>query len=242
MTWLESPLVGFDTETTGVNPRRDRIVTAAVITQTGPEGEPGVRTWLINPGVEIPTRATEVHGITTEKARQEGQQPAEALEEIATLLASALRSGAPVVAFNAQYDLTLLEVELQRHGLPTLAHRLGEGPGTIKPVVDPLVLDRHVDRFRRGKRRLADVCAHYGVDVDTDALHAADADVMATLALVHAIAATHASVGESALADLHDQQVEAHRVWAENFRAWLTSQGRTDDLPDVQWPVGATRG
>lgn len=234
MSWLDEPMVGFDTETTGVNPLTDRIVTAALITRTG-AGEPTVRTWLIDPGVDIPAAASAVHGVSTERAQAEGQQPADALDEIAGLLASALGAGVPVVGFNVQYDLTILEAELARNGLPTLAERLG---GTIRPVVDPLVLDRHLDRYRRGKRKLIDMCATYGVVVNADSLHAADADVLATLDLVGAIAARYPTLGEVALSDLHDQQIEAHRVWALHFASYLAGKGITDDLPSPLWPVG----
>jgi DNA polymerase-3 subunit epsilon len=233
MSWLDEPMVGFDTETTGVSTSSDRIVTAALITRTG-AGEPSVRTWLIDPGVEIPARATEVHGITTEFAREHGKQPADALAEIAQILASALAAGLPVVGFNVQFDLSILESELARHGLPTLADRL---PGGIAPVVDPLVLDRHLDRWRRGKRRLIDMCETYGVHVNSENLHAADADVLATLDVVLAIASRYPALGTVELADLHSQQVEAHRVWATEFTSWLKSKGVSDDFPSPVWPV-----
>ncbi|MGC4175946.1 exonuclease domain-containing protein [Demequina sp.] len=233
MTWLDEPMVGFDTETTGVSTAHDRIVTAALITRTG-SGDPTQRTWLIDPGIPIPERATEVHGISTAHAREHGQSPADALAEIADLLASALGSGVPVVGFNVQYDLSILEAELARNGLPTLSQRL---PSGIRPVVDPLVLDRHLDRWRRGKRKLIDMCGTYGVPVVADDLHAADADVLATLDLVRAIAGRYPALGTVPLADLHDQQVEAHRVWATEFSAWLRSKGTVDDLPSPVWPV-----
>lgn len=233
MSWLDGTMVGFDTETTGVSPARDRIVTAAVITRVG-DGPPTAHTWLIDPGVEIPARATEVHGITTQMAREQGSPPREALEQIASALAGALAAGFPVVGFNVQYDLAILEAELARHGLPTLADRLG---GEVRPVVDPLVLDRHLDRWRKGPRKLIDMCAAYGVSVEADTLHAADADVLATLDVVRAIAARYPAVGELDLVSLHDQQVEAHRVWATEFSAWLRSKGRTEDLPEPLWPV-----
>jgi len=233
MSWLDETMVGFDTETTGISTATDRIVTAALITRTG--AEVSQRTWLIDPGVEIPARATEVHGITTEQARSEGVQPADALDEIAALLAAALSAGHPVIAFNAQYDLSILEEELNRHGLPSLSSRV-EG-GHIRPVVDPLVLDRHLDRWRKGKRKLIDMCATYEVSVVADDLHAADADVLATLDLVQAMARRYPALGEVALTDLHDQQVSAHRDWAVKFAAWLTSKGTTDDLPRPDWPV-----
>ncbi|NUQ88686.1 MAG: 3'-5' exonuclease, partial [Glycomyces artemisiae] len=56
--WFEGPLLGFDTETTGVSVEQDRIVQAALVTGTGST------TWLIDPGVTIPPGATRVHGIT----------------------------------------------------------------------------------------------------------------------------------------------------------------------------------
>jgi DNA polymerase-3 subunit epsilon len=233
MSWLDETMVGFDTETTGVSTATDRIVTAAVITRTG--REVSARTWLIDPGVEIPARATEVHGITTERARAEGVQPADALDEIASVLADALSAGRPVVAFNAQYDLSILEEELKRHDLPSLASRVTGGE--VRPVVDPLVLDRHLDRWRKGSRKLIDLCRIYAVPVDEDGLHAADADVLATLDVVQAMARRYPAIGEVALTDLHDQQVTAHRDWAVKFAAWLTSRGTTDDLPRPDWPT-----
>jgi len=232
MSWLDGPMVGFDTETTGVSPTSDRIVTAALIRREGASVQ--ARTWLIDPGVEIPARATEVHGITTEMARAEGVAPAGALDEIATVLADALGAGIPVAGFNVQYDLTILESELARHGLPTLASRLPRG---IRPVVDPLVLDRHLDKWRKGPRKLIDMCATYAVDVVADDLHAADADVLATLDLIKAMAVRYPTMRELDLDALHDQQTSAHRAWAASFSAWLRSKGTTEDLPSLAWPV-----
>lgn len=233
MTWIEQTMVGFDTETTGVSTARDRIVTAAIITRTG--GEVEARTWLIDPGVEIPAGATAVHGISTEQARAEGMEPAQALEEIAAALAQALGAGHPLVAFNAQFDVSILEAELARHGLPSLASRLPGG--RIRPVVDPYVLDRHLDRYRKGSRKLIDLCTLYSVTVDADSLHSADADVLATLELVQALARAYPALAGVDLDALHDQQVEAYRTWATGFAAWLKSRGRTEDLPDPRWPL-----
>ncbi len=237
MSWLDGPMVGFDTETTGVSPTTDRIVSAALIRREGSAVE--ATTWLIDPGIEIPERATEVHGITTERARAEGANPVEALEQIASGLADALTAGVPVAGFNVQYDLTILESELARHGLPTLADRL---PGGIRPIVDPLVLDRHLDKWRKGPRKLIDMCHIYAVPVVADDLHAADADVLATLNLVLAMAQMYPAMREVDLDALHDQQAAAHHKWAASFSAWLKSKGTTDDLPSLNWPIAAPRG
>lgn len=233
MSWIDRTMVGFDTETTGVRTSADRIVTAALITRTG--AEVSARTWLIDPGVEIPAAAAAVHGVTTERARSEGAEPRVALEEIAAALADALNADTPVVAYNAQFDFTILEAELERHGLPSLASRLRAGE--VRPVVDPLTLDRKLDRFRRGKRKLIDLCTLYAVPVVADELHAADADVAATLELVHALAAAYPSLRDAELDSLHDFQRVAFHDWAVHFSAYLKSKGVTDDLPDPRWPV-----
>ena len=247
MSWSSGPLLGFDTETTGVDPETDRLVTAALVLRA--DGRTTTRGWLVDPGVEIPAGASAVHGITTEHARTHGRPPAEALEEIAEELARAVVAGIPVVAFNAPFDLTLLDRELRRHGLRPLTERLAgatrdgvEGtadrpPVRDFPVLDPLVLDRAVDRYRRGKRTLGVLCELYGLDTDPATLHTAAADVVATLDVLAAIAARYPEVASRTLAELHAFQVGAHRAWAEGFNAWRTSRGHTGPGADTSWPV-----
>jgi DNA polymerase-3 subunit epsilon len=230
MSWATGPLVGFDTETTGVDVDRDRIVTAAVVRRVG--GATTTWTWLVDPGVEIPEAATAVHGITTEHARAHGRPPREALEEIATLLAAGLARGEALVAYNAAFDLSLLDAELRRHGLRTLPERIG---GPVRGVVDPLVLDRWVDRYRPGKRRLGDLAAHYGVATDT--LHAADADVAATLDVLAELCRRYPGLARTDLGRLHDAQVRAHRRWAESFNLWRARQGLDGPGAELTWPL-----
>ncbi len=228
--WSEGPLLGFDTETTGVDPAEDRVVTAALVLRDAKGTRE--RTWLIDPGVEIPAGATAIHGISTERARAEGRPPAEALDEVAQLIVAAQRAGTPVVAFNAGFDLAILDADLARHGLPTLPQRLGQ---PIMPVVDPLVLDRAVDRYRKGKRKLGDLCAVYGVNPAGASLHTAEVDVAATLDVLAAMVARHPQLVEKSLPDLHAFQVTAHHEWATNFNGWLASRGRPADVGTV-WP------
>ena len=54
---------------------------------------------------------------------------------------------------------------LGRHWPFVLAEAQRHGVSIAKPdIVDPLVIDRAVDRYRRGSRRLDAVAAHYGHD------------------------------------------------------------------------------
>ncbi|AYD89356.1 DNA polymerase III subunit epsilon [Actinomyces lilanjuaniae] len=236
-SWTDGPLLGLDTETTGVDPARDHLVTAALVWRgpaTGQEARARhVRTWLADPGVEIPEAAAAVHGITTEQARGAGSPPAQVLRELTAELVTALRAGTPVVVFNASFDLTLLDHELVRHHLPTLEEQLGHPPA---PVVDPLVMDRAADRFRRGKRRLSDLCEVYGVTPDTT-LHTAEVDVAATLDVLEAMVQTHPVLARLEVDELVAWQAREHRRWAESFNAWLARTNPSRRPVPLQWPV-----
>lgn len=237
-SWICGPLLGFDTETTGVDPTSDRLVTAALITRrysgdAAPHADTA-RTWIADPGIEIPAAAAAVHGMSTEFVREHGQPSVQVLEEVAAVLSSAMATGTPVVAFNASYDLTLLEHELVRHSMPTLTQRLGHSLG---PVIDPLVLDRTMDRYRKGKRRLDCLCEVYGVEVD-EAMHAADVDVRATLDVLEALVRTYPQLGEMSLEELHHFQAHAHRQWAHSFNDWLRSRGKEATV-DPSWPLAS---
>lgn len=130
MNWFDRRLAAFDIETTGTDIENDRIVTAAVSVVGGGE-DTFSRNWLVDPGVPIPAEATEVHKITNEMVRREGVAAVEATEEITRLLADSLAREIPVVAFNARFDLTILDREARRHGLEPLADRVGGRMGSL---------------------------------------------------------------------------------------------------------------
>lgn len=229
-SWCNGPFLGFDTETTGVDVGSDRIVTAALVHRHGDSTR--VRTWLLDPGVEIPEAARSIHGISTARARAEGVEPSVGLEEMASLIVEAQLEGVPVVAYNAAFDLAILDNELTRHGLPRLADRLGRD---CLPVVDPLVLDRGLDPDRAGQRRLGDLCVHYGVP-EQENLHTAEVDVVATLDVLSRIAARFPHIGDRSLEELHGWQVGRYREWAEQLNAWRVDQGLAGPGVDPGWP------
>lgn len=127
----------------------------------------------------IPEQASAIHGIGTDHARKHGARAAPAVEEIAHAVAEVLRSGVPLVVMNARYDLSLLDRECHRYGLPSVDERVGGAPS---PVIDPLVIDKHVDKYRKGKRALQALCDHYGVTLD--GAHEASADAVAAVRVV----------------------------------------------------------
>lgn len=156
-------LATFDVESTGVDIETDRIVTA-VVGQMDAYGEWFSKAaWLVNPGIEIPQGAIDVHGITNEMAAT-GAEPREALAEI---LAKLVEYDVPVVIYNAAYDTSILDRELRRYDMPLMKWPM---------IIDPLVIDKAIDRYRKGSRKLVDVARHYGIEVDESKAHDAAYD------------------------------------------------------------------
>lgn len=231
MTWHTGPMLSFDTETTGTDPLDARIVTAC-ITWIEPGKTTSVASWLLNPDVEIPADAVAIHGITTDRARKEGADPATMLPVIATDLVQAWRDGLPVIVMNAAYDLTVLDCELRRHGQATLHDRLLGAPML---VVDPLVCDRALDRYRRGKKRLEDLCRVYRVALE-DA-HTADADALAAARVAWRMAEKYPRALAVDLVELQTLQAGWHRDWAEHFEVYMRENVDPDCQIERDWPI-----
>lgn len=233
-SWAAGPYLAFDTETTGVDVEQDRIVTAAVV-DIRPGEEVRVRTWLINPGIDIPAEASSIHGVTTEIARADGVHPSTALEEISLEVETALASGMPLVAMNAAFDFTLLDRELLRYKLGGIVDRLGSYDA-LRPVLDPYVLDRELDKYRKGGRTLTDLCRHYRVKLD--GAHDASADAIAACRVLYRMAQQYPrSLGTADLHNLHDKQIQWHAERQRDFAAYRESIGKPLDDISTEWPI-----
>ena len=179
--WFQRPFALFDVETSGVRRDEDRIVSATVA-YSEPGHETVVHEWLINPGVELAPEAVEIHGLTNEHLRENGQDPAAAIGEITDMLDAMLQPGIPLVVFNAPFDITMTDREQRRHGITPLIDRK---PGF--PVICPLTIDKAVNKYvkGRGMRKLTPTAARYGFELK-DA-HDATNDVLATLAVARSL-------------------------------------------------------
>jgi DNA polymerase-3 subunit epsilon len=224
-------LAAFDIESTGVDPEQARIVTAA-LTIVGADHPTEYHSWIADPGIEIPEEAAKIHGYTTERVRAEGQPAADVVDEIAALVAEQLNAVVPIVAMNASYDLTVLDRECRRHGLATVQDRCNR----TGPVIDPFVMDKAIDRYRKGKRTLTALCEHYGVKLGDDA-HQAGADALAAARVAYKLAVRFPAL-QVDLADLFVQQ----QVWAAEQAASLQEYfrrqpGRENETVDGSWPL-----
>lgn len=219
----------FDLETTGVDVTTDRIVTAHVGLLDASGSVIRARDWLADPGVEIPEGASAIHGITTERARAEGRPAGEVVAEVVEALRALLDAGIAVVAYNAPFDFSMLKYESLRHGVEPIA--------APSPVIDPLVVDKAYDRWRRGKRTLEVVAAHYAVRLD--GAHEAAADAVAAGRVAQAQADRFAAWLPDSVEELHTRQIAWARAQAASLTDYFIQIGRIDpdDRLDGCWPI-----
>jgi len=221
-------LAVFDLETTGLDLANSKIVTACVaVIDTAGNLVGEAQEWLANPGVEIPAIAASVHGVTTEYAVEHGRQLAEVVSEINAKLAELFAAGIAVVAYNASYDFTILKSNSEALGLPALSEPM--------PVLDPLVLDRRFDKWRKGKRTLSASTELYGVALGDDA-HNATADAIAAGRVALAVLDKFKLLDTYSLAELHENQVTWSLEQDQSFNRFLEGLGKPL-ITDFGWPV-----
>ncbi len=225
----------FDLETTGVDTEEARIVQAFLGLMDHEGNWVRKQEWIVDPGVEVPEGAAAVHGFTTERLQREGRKDVvNVLLEIARIIESETRTGSVLTIYNAPYDTSVLNAELRRHGLKEIDY--SEDAAERIYVIDPLVLDKGVDKYRKGSRKLVDTARHYGVPVAENA-HDAGADCLMTgrvaLRLLQGTALDRYSV-----VDLQRKQRVWKREQSASLQAWFRKQpGQENEVVDGSWPV-----
>lgn len=217
----------FDLETTGLDLTDARIVTACAVELDAAGSIVGKNIeWLANPGIEIPTQASDVHGVTTEIAIRDGRPADVVVGEILETIRDFFARGLPVVAYNAPYDFTILHYEALRHGFEPL--KLGS-------VIDPLVIDKFKDKYRKGKRRLENAAEFYKVPLD-DA-HNATADAVAAGRVAQAIAKRWADDLPKTASELHDAQVGWSEAIDADFESYMRRSVNPEFTATRGWPL-----
>lgn len=105
---LDKPLVIFDIEATGTNPRTDRIIELAAI-RLNEDGSRDDGYWLLNPEMPIPPETIDIHHITDDIVKECPTFKEKALEIMGFF------GDADLGGFNAaRYDIPMLEEEFLR--------------------------------------------------------------------------------------------------------------------------------
>jgi DNA polymerase-3 subunit epsilon len=167
-----------DVETSGLSPRRHRVLQVGVVvveadgtvlTRWSSLMRPRRRWWYrVGP--------TEIHGIRRSHVRH-APPAADVLRELSKLL-----DGARFVAHNSAFDVAFLERAAAREGI-------------VLAISDPLCtlrLSRQLDPERRLSHRLGEVAARYGVALQKP--HDALADADATASVLPFLLSAHAAL------------------------------------------------
>ena len=163
---LEKPIIFFDLETTGINIAKDRIVEISIL-KVLPNGNKESKTWLVNPEMEIPKEASDIHGITNEKVVTEPT-----FNELA-LKVSEMIEGCDLAGFNSnRFDIPLLAEEMLRADVDfDMKNRV---------AVDVQVI------FHKKEERTLSAGYQFYCGKSLENAHSAEADTMATYEILKA--------------------------------------------------------
>lgn len=160
------PLAVIDIESTGTNPRQDRIIDLAII-KLMPDGAREKHVFRCNPGIPIPPEVEAIHHISNADVAQ-----SPLFTEIATQIFELLKDcdlgGFGIVRF----DIPMLTEEFARAGLAF-------------PADDCRVADAQRIFHKKEPRDLTAALAFYCGEEHIDA-HGAEADVLATIKVLEA--------------------------------------------------------
>lgn len=174
---LTKPIVFFDLETTGVNIATDRIVEISIL-KVFPNGNKESKTWLVNPEIEIPQGAADVHGITNEKVVTEPT-----FKELAGKI-SKMIAGCDLAGFNSnRFDIPLLAEELMRAGIDFDMQE--------RKAIDVQVI------FHKKEQRTLSAGYQFYCGKELEGAHGAEADTNATYEILLAQVDKYEDIGNS---------------------------------------------
>jgi len=174
---LEKPIVFFDLETTGVNIGTDKIVEIAVL-KVFPNGNKESKTWLVNPEIEIPKEASDIHGITNEQVVTEPT-----FKELAPKV-NELIAGCDLAGFNSnRFDIPLLAEELMRAGIDFDMNN--------RKAIDVQVI------FHKKEQRTLSAGYQFYCGKELEGAHGAEADTNATYEILLAQLEKYDDIGSS---------------------------------------------
>ncbi len=188
---LEKPIVFFDLETTGVNIGNDRIVEISIL-KVFPNGNKESKTWLVNPEIEIPKEASDIHGITNEKVVTEPT-----FKELAKKV-NKMIMGCDLAGFNSnRFDIPLLAEELMRAGIDFDMNN--------RKAIDVQVI------FHKKEQRTLSAGYQFYCGKELEGAHGAEADTNATFEILLAQLDKYDDIGNT-VDDLSEYSTHGKRA------------------------------
>lgn len=163
---LKNPLVVFDLETTGIKISTDRIIEFSFI-KIMPNGEKEIKTQRVNPNIPIPIESSLIHGIYDDDVAD-----APSFKTLAKELAKWLE-GCDLAGFNViKFDVPMLVEEFLRADVNFEIKN--------KRLVDAQRI------FHMMEKRTLSAAYKFYCNKELEGAHGAEADTMATLAVLEA--------------------------------------------------------
>lgn len=225
--------VTFDCETSGTDTESDRIITCFMRAKDS-DKVVFEQNWVIDPGVEVPKEASDVHGMDTAWVREHGRKDYEdAYCEIgAALDRFAIDEKYVVCGYNVSFDLAILDSNL----IPPTGGR-GLRLATAR-YIDPVIFSRVFDKYVKGGHQLITVAKRNGIEIEEDRLHAADYDVEVTEKLVPIMLnrawqelkdLRQGLTPDEFVTKLQEWQAEQKKGWALHLTEYFASIGKTEE-------------
>jgi len=209
--WIDRPLIGIDTETTGLSVTEDRVFEVALVTFSGGAIVDSFCE-LIDPQQALNDIVVSKTGVRTQELQGRPTFAQYAQDLVARMTDQVL------VGYNLlDFDLPILQAELARVGLKL---------PRCWPI-DGLVLARGL--VQGGRHTLSDMAVKYGVEMET--AHRATADAEATVKVLLAMA-------PGLPADL-DELVKLQAHWRDEQRARRAMWRNRGDEPQGAGLLGA---
>jgi len=163
---LTKPICFFDLETTGINISKDRVVEISIL-KVYPDGKEEIKTWLVNPEMDIPAEVTAIHGI-----RNEDVADKPTFKELAKEINNVIKDS-DLGGFNSnRFDIPLLAEEMLRADMDfDMKNRLAVDVQTI---------------FHKMEQRTLVAAYKFYCNKDLTDAHSAEADTNATFEVLKA--------------------------------------------------------
>jgi len=163
---LKNPIIFFDLETTGINIASDRIVEISYL-KVELNGIETTKTLRVNPGVPIPAKATEIHGISDEDVKN-----SPTFNEVGKSVARDFE-GCDLAGYNSvKFDIPLLVEEFLRAGIDIDLSR--------RKFVDVQII------FMKMEQRTLSAACKFFLGKELEDAHSAEADTLATYEVLQA--------------------------------------------------------
>lgn len=228
---LQRPLITFDIETTGKEVASSRICQISIIKEH-PDGTIEKKSRLVNPSIEIPAEATEVHGITNEMV--ENEPPFKSISK--KMLE--FMSGCDFVTYNGNnFDIPILAEEFLRCGISF-------------PEPNTRLIDAFSIFLKESPRTLVAAYKTY-CGKDLDDAHNAEADTNATYEVFKKQLEVHESLQGKTIDEIHDycnptkRMDLAGKIIIDENGEYLYNFGKNqgkkvkDDLSYANWMISA---